>query len=139
MAIEVKNNINLQLKLKEFTKKTAIELKTALIDAASEIRIRTSQGRDVSGATFKKYSDKYAAKKLKEGRQVYPPNLTQTGRMLASSGKVEIIETNGNVYGKIGFTDRESSDKGKANQEKRLWFGLSEKQKTIIINRLRGK
>jgi hypothetical protein len=139
MAIEIKNNLNLEIKIKEFTKRTAAELKTALIDAASDIKIRTAQGKEINGSTFKPYSKSYAAKKERQGKQVMPPNLFQTGDMNASAGKVEIYETNGDIYGKIGFTNNDEMLKGQYNQKKRPWFGLSELQKTVIINRLRGK
>lgn len=139
MAIKVKSNLNLDVKLKQIVENYEQVLQQELITAATEIGYRTSQGKTISGATFEKYNDKYALKKQKEGRQVFPPNLTQTGKMLSSARKVTIEKTNAGITGKIGFTSPDEAQKGAWNQEKRPWFGLSEKQKTQIIRRLRGK
>ena len=139
MAIKVKSNLNLDVKLKQILDNTAQILQQELITAATEIGYRTSQGKQIGGQTFKKYSPSYAKKKAKEGRQVSPPNLTQTGKMLSSARKVTIEKTNTGFTGRIGFTSPDEAQKGAWNQEKRPWFGLQEKQKTQIIRRLRGK
>ena len=143
MAITVKNNTNLVVKLKKITDQMAIDLQTELLDAATEIRVRTAGGRGIEGGGFKAYEESTKRAKLGKGnkgsRQITPVNLTQSGDMLESASLVKITKTNNQLIGTIGFTNSEDAKKGKWNQEKRPWFGLSNQQKTRIIRRLTGK
>lgn len=139
MAITVKNNTNLLVKLKKITDQMAIDLNTELITAAAEIDARTSSGRGIEGGSFKPYAESTKAFKKKTSRQISPVNLTQTGKMLGAASKIKITKTNNQLIGTIGFTNSEDAKKGKWNQEKRPWFGLSNQQKTRIIRRLTGK
>lgn len=139
MAIKVTNNINLTIKLKKITEDMAIKLKEELIDAAAEISLRTQSGKGIDGSSFDPYADSTKAFKVRTSRQTAPVNLTQTGKMLASAVKVGITSTNNAIIGTLGFTSGAEARKGSYNQAKRPWFGLSDKQKTRILNRLRGK
>jgi len=139
MAIKVENNINLNLKLKKITENLAITLKEELIDAAAEISLRTQGGKGIDGSSFKPYAESTRRAKLRAEKQTSPVNLTETGKMLASAVKVQITSTTNAIIGTLGFTSGEEAKKGSYNQEKRPWFGLSDKQKTRILNRLKGK
>lgn len=143
MAITLKNKSNLSVKISKITDDLENILKAELIDLAAEIDIRTSSGKDIQGASFRPYAEstKRAKRSAKnEGsRQTSPVNLTQTGRMLASFGKVRIQKTKSKITGIIGFSNKAEGLKGKWNQAKRPWFGLSERQITRLLTRLRGK
>lgn len=147
MAIKVINNIDLSIKLKKITQDLAINLATELKDVAAEINVRTASGKMIEGGTFPKYADFTKKKKESQSKQSSPVNLTETGKMLTAADKVTIKETNTGIIGTISFSDSGAAQKGLWNQKgdarknrpARPWFGLSEKQRKGIMQRLRGK
>lgn len=139
MTIKVTNNINLTIKLKKITDDIAIKLKEELIDAAAEISLRTQSGKGIDGSSFDPYADSTKKQKIRKSKQTSPVNLTDKGTMLGAARKVTITSTNNAIIGTLGFTSGAEARKGSYNQAKRPWFGLSDKQKTKILNRLRGK
>lgn len=147
MKVKINNNANLLISLNKVTDKMAADMKIALIDAAAEIDMRTSSGKNIDGGSFAPYRPSTKKQKIRDGKQSSPVNLTNTGKMLAAASKVTIEKTNTKIIGKIGFTSGAEAQKAKWNQEgsksknrpPRPFFGLAQRQIERIVRRLKGE
>jgi hypothetical protein len=99
----------------------------AILQARTIIALRTSQGKDVSGAPFKPYNKTYAAFRSKKGLSL-TPNLTVTGNMLASM-QVTADKRKGVLF----FSSSEEARKAAFNNRTRRFFDLSKKEKQRIL------
>jgi hypothetical protein len=127
MAVKVTSNVNIKARIQKRLIEKQTAFKIACIDEKAEIVSRTAAGEDRDGNLFDKYDDKYARRREIRGEQVYPPNLTVTGDMLASVN----LEFSGNTSAftaKIGLIDQVQKTKAFWTNELRPWFGLNQKQ-----------
>jgi hypothetical protein len=141
MAIKVVNNLKLRLRVDQIFSGLATELKTQLSDIATEVDRRTQSGKDVNERAFTEYRPATKKMKIKTGRNPSPVNLTQTGKMLASFGKIKILETNRKIVGTIGFNSSNMAKIAGYNQDgdarrnrpPRKFVGLSPDQKSRLL------
>jgi len=95
--------------------------------AVTKLLLRTSQGKDKKGNTFKPYSKAYKKIRDKKGLPTAKVDLFFSGKMLGSlTYKTEEKET------KLYFTDREQSLKALFNNRKREFFGISDIEQAEI-------
>jgi len=95
--------------------------------AVTKLLLRTSQGKDKKGNTFKPYSKGYKKIRDKKGLPTAKVDLFFSGKMLGSlTYKTEEKET------KLYFTDREQSMKALFNNRKREFFGISDIEQAEI-------
>jgi hypothetical protein len=144
MGIEFKSNFNPKQIAEIIRERNKRNLDLALTDAVAEIERRTTAGKDVNNATFKKLSPKYKAiKTLKTGRSY--ADMTGIGSKEAQAGAMlaamtHTIATQGNaIIGTIKFRDTLSAVKAAANMKLRRFFDLSKEQIAKITEMIRGK
>jgi hypothetical protein len=104
------------------------------ITEVKEIHKRTLAGDDADEKKFKKYSDNYAKYRQKKGRQFMTPNLTFSGRMLASMGRgIRATKNRATItlLGRQGFK-ADSLERGG-----REFFSLSRKRQKAIEERVK--
>ena len=96
---------------------------------------RTGQGLDVNGQAFKAYSNKYAQRKAKTGRDSGKVDLTWSGRMLKA------LRTNqvGATFFVIGIYGEEGvraavHNYGIGKAPERQFIGASPQDRTAILN-----
>jgi len=105
------------------------------IDAAAMkgielIENRTSQGFDVNGRKFKRYSKEYADYRVEKGRNPFPVDLQFTGRMLASMN----VKKSGRYNRLIFFRGGENAKKAAKNQRTREFFGLNQRERSAVAD-----
>ena len=135
MPIEFKQGF----KPKEYSRKAldnaAKALERGLLEARGQIIKRTQSGKDFEGQDFEPYSDAYAKRKAKTGRNIRP-DLTYTGKMLASI-QVSLDKKVSGLLGRIFFASANEGAKAKYNSQRRKFFELSKEQLKTITRKIR--
>lgn len=116
----------------------------AMLNAAgrqiTRIRERTEQGKDVNGSEFTPYSEKYAKRREKKGRNVTPVDLTMSGRMLnsmtpevrsPSQFAITVMDADAAIYGRA---HNEGTDK----LPQRRFFDVNEEEIAALQTDLFG-
>ncbi len=99
MGIKYSHNFDPEKILREQKNKIKAVVNSAVQEEATEIKLRTSQGKSSDGAAFKAYSEGYSDLRAKFGLGTNP-DLRVTGNMLeAIATKVE--EDGDRILGKI--------------------------------------
>lgn len=104
-----------------------VGMERAITRIKGDIGRKTERGVDFEGKRFKPYSKFTKALKQATGRRVDPPNLTQTGQMLANMSTratSNLTETVGEIF----FVGAFAATKAEANNETRRFFDLTDKQ-----------
>ena len=132
MGLKIKNTFNVARVKRELLQPMAKKLNSELLDAAAEIVQRTLSGRDMRGGEFRQYAPMTKRKKIAEGKQSDPVNLTETGQMLKSI-KTTVQTLANSLVGRIFFTGGGASTKASKHMQgagvpKREFFGLSKEQ-----------
>lgn len=137
MAVEIKNFVNIKLKIKDNLEKKHQNFRLAVSDLQTKIVIDTEAGKDIFGNTFeKKYSEPYRKWREKKGYRTDPPNLRVTGTMMRSlNTRFEVLGDS--IRAIMGFSD--SSEKVKGNLKYRKFFGLTAESIKEIKKRLKEK
>ena len=138
MGIRIRNPIKARGLERELLDVRTKAFQVACADAKQEIIDRSQRrGQDYTGKPLKKYSEGYAEKRKKEGRQVAPPDLTWTGEMFqALQVRFESLG-NGRELAEFYFDTASAAKKARFVNELREFFRLSVKQLTEIKNRIR--
>lgn len=134
MPIEFKQGFNPKEYSKKALERTAKALERGLLEARGQIVRRTQSGKDYEGNPFIDYSDAYAKRKAKSGRNTRP-DLTYTGKMLASI-QVSVDKKVSSILGKIFFASANEGAKAKYNSERRKFFELSREQLKTITRKI---
>ncbi len=121
----------------DILKKRQEAFKGAVLSEQAELISRTQSGREISGKGFSAYTEKYAKFKKARGRNDSPPDLTFSGTMLKAIDSRFETDADGSVRATIFFNQPLEAAKAQGNQEKRPFFGFSEKQVKRITERLR--
>jgi len=137
MGIAFRKNFDLKALADEARKRRKTTLERELEEAAREIVTRTQQGIDVNGSRFKRYSKEYELAKRKKLGGPTQPDLTASGRMLASI-RTEVKERGNGLTGRI-YVLASQAVKALANQKLRRFFGLSKKQIQQLTDALRNE
>lgn len=108
----------------------------ALVEAGqaliAQMHLRASRGIGLNDAAMPQYSDSYAERKRKRGRDATTRNLTETGSMLRSI-HIESVRTEGTTATlTIGFSNANDLRKAAYNQQIAPWFGASPRDQEII-------
>lgn len=135
MGIEFKSGFKPKAFSKEALGRSAKALEKALLDARTQIVRRTQKGTDFEGKEFEPYSEGYAKKKIKAGRNI-KPDLTFTGKMLASI-QVNVDTAVSGLLGRIFFGSATEGAKAKYNFERRRFFELSKDQVKTIVRKVK--
>lgn len=135
MPIEVKNADVIVRVVQERLQQMRQRLEQVLVDEATEIVLRTQDGKDADGKPFDEYSPKYAKYRAKRGRKTDPVDLTFTGNMLAAI-QTRVEDTTDGARGVIFFNSALEAAKARGNMERRRFFGLSDEQVRRIRQRL---
>lgn len=117
----------------------AVKAEAAVIgaDAVAYIERQTGQGLDVDGNTFKAYAKDYAALREETKRQVSPPNLNWSGRMLAAMNYEVTEASDGQMLLRIFFNGPDEVEKARQNMRTRKFFGVSEKLAAVMRRQLK--
>ena len=91
---------------------------------------RTDKGKQIGGADFDGYSEKYAKFRAKRGRQIAPVDLTFTGAMLGSMSNRSLRVGRQRLY----FDRATEAQKAFHNNKTRPFFGFSAREKTRLKN-----
>lgn len=137
MSIEVKVNFDINKIKKDILDKQKDILERAMVESATGIVQRTRARQDANGDSFIALSPKYRKYKTSKGRQGVP-DLTFSGRMLASIASKVTQESIGQLVGRIFFNSSKEAAKARGNQRLRKFFALSADQINRIKSLLRG-
>jgi len=105
-------------------------LDAAALSAIEMIDSRTTNGFDINGNRFKRYSKKYADYRVEKGRNVYPVDLQFTGRMLNSMRAKKLTYWSRLVF----FRGAENSKKAAMNNKSREFFGLNKREQSRVAD-----
>lgn len=105
-------------------------LDAAALSAIEMIDNRTTNGFDINGNRFKRYSKKYADYRVKKGRNPYPVDLQFTGRMLNSMRSKKMNYFTRLVF----FRGAENNKKAAMNNKSRQFFGLNRKEQSRVAD-----
>lgn len=135
MAIEIKNMVNIKVKIDKNIEQKAIKFETAVSDFVTKNLLDVEKGKDIFGNTFDDYNPKYEAWRKEIGKRGNPPNLRLSGNMMKSLNYRMNRLTN-QFTAIIGFSD--NSAKVKGNLQKRKFFGLTKEALDKIKKRVGG-
>ena len=140
VKITVKNNSTIAKRVAEKLKRKRDVFGRELLFEITEIRTRTRRGIEVDGGTFADYTPAYAKRKSSpnsrgQSRQISPPDLTFTGQMLANL-MLRLEDKAERLTGIIFFGDAREKLKAKGNNQKRNFFGIEEKRKEALKQRV---
>ena len=138
MNFDIKvNGTKIAANLKKQSEQIKANIDKAIYEAAIEgrrmILDRTKRGISLDGKGFEPYSQAYKFYRQKKGRGI-KPNLMFRGTML---GAITTIKKRG--YSLIKFTRVEEAQKAAWNQEKRPFFGLTDREKKQLTKFVRGR
>jgi len=105
-------------------------LDAAALSAIEMIDNRTTNGFDINGNRFKRYSKKYADYRVEKGRNPYPVDLQFTGRMLNSMRAKKLTYWSRLVF----FRGGENSKKAAMNNKSREFFGLNNREQSKVAD-----
>lgn len=91
--------------------------------AKAIIKLRTAEGKSVSGGNFKPYSKAYAIFKVREGHTSWP-NLMFSGEMMGS-----MTHRAGGRRGRVYFGRKNEANKAMWNHKDRPFFAINPKEK----------
>lgn len=120
------------------------KLRDDLVVIAEKVRDdmvkRTKSGSDVNGTGFKKYSTKYAKRKLKEVGNNSPVNLVYKKAML-DAWKVKRIDKGASIYfkGEDNMTKASIHNYGIGKQKRREFIGLDDNNISYIMKEIRKR
>jgi hypothetical protein len=103
-------------------------LREMLPDEIAAIKSRVQKGLDVNNSVFNAYSREYAQWRADKNYRVHPPNLTVTGRMLASI-IWEVRREGWTWIGRIFFNSATQREKARANSRWRDFFGIDARRR----------
>lgn len=135
MAIEIKNMVNIKVKIDKNIEQKALKFETAISDFVTKTQLDVEKGKDIFGNTFDDYNPKYEAWRKKKGYRGSPPNLRITGNMMKSLN-YQMNRLTNQFTAIIGFSD--NSGKVKGNLQKRKFFGLTKEALDKIKKRVGG-
>lgn len=113
------------------------EFNIAVSDEVTQMVRRTQSGRDKDNKSFKSYSPSYSKFKRKRGRNVSPPDLTFTGKMLGAI-TYKTFEQGTKFIGEIFFNSSREATKARGNLRHRQFFGFSKEQILKIQQRIKA-
>lgn len=131
------SNLNVGQKLKKDLAFTQDDLRYAAERQRDRIVKRTGQGLDVDGIPFKTYSNKYAERKSKTGRDSGIVDLTWSGRMLKALKVNQVSATNPGGFFVLGIYGAEGvraavHDGGLGKAPRRKFMGVTQQEKFLI-------
>jgi len=134
MGIRFKSTFDAIKAAKKIRDKKLKKLNIAMADAKDQILERVAKGQGVDSA-LAPYTKKYERWKVRKGRST-KPDLRFTGQMLKAM-QTTAIKSGKGLIGRIFFLEQEVI-KAIKNQSLRKFFGLSEKQKLQIQQKMKG-
>ncbi len=144
--VTVKTTFKPSEKKRELLENLKKRMSQAIQKSEREIIKRTQSGKEIEGAAFEPYCDKYREWKNSAGKKRRQAalgrgdtvNLTLTGDMLRAITHTVDVEGNA-VIGKIYFNGEFEAKKARWNMVKRPFFGLSKSQMKYILTQLKGQ
>lgn len=152
MGVILSQNFTISKIMGEKIAKVHRLLEGELLNHKATIHQKVLEGKTFDDKKMKAYTKKYADLRIKSGRNASPVDLTVTGSMLASMDvKIQAINNKlitGIIYFRnvtsiapklFGGRAASAPEKAASVMKKRKFFGISQKQKKEMIQRIKNK